>query len=140
MKMKARKLINTAFTYMIVGLLSGLFYREYTKFVGFDGTSTLSVLHTHTLVLGMFFFLIASLFELRLKISKHKSFNKFYITYNVGLILTTLMMLVRGLVTIQLESVSKGLDASISGMAGIGHIIITFGLMYFFKILRDLVK
>ncbi len=138
--MKARKLINTAFTYMIVGLLSGLFYREYTKFVGFDGTSTLSVLHTHTLVLGMFFFLIASLFELRLKISKHKSFNKFYITYNVGLILTTLMMLVRGLVTIQLESVSKGLDASISGMAGIGHIIITFGLMYFFKILRDLVK
>lgn len=138
--MKARKLINTAFTYMIVGLLSGLFYREYTKFVGFDGTSTISVLHTHTLVLGMFFFLIASLFELRLKISKHKSFNKFYITYNVGLILTTLMMLVRGLVTIQLESVSKGLDASISGMAGIGHIIITFGLMYFFKILRDLVK
>lgn len=138
--MKARKLINTAFTYMIVGLLSGLFYREYTKFVGFDGTSTLSVLHTHTLVLGMFFFLIASLFELRLKISKHKSFNKFYITYNIGLILTAIMMLVRGLVTIQLESVSKGLDASISGMAGIGHIIITFGLMYFFKILRDLVK
>lgn len=75
--MKARKLINTAFTYMIMGLLSGLFYREYTKFVGFDGTSTISVLHTHTLVLGMFFFLIASLFELRLKISKHKSFNKF---------------------------------------------------------------
>ena len=138
--MKARKLINTAFTYMIMGLLSGLFYREYTKFVGFDGTSTISVLHTHTLVLGMFFFLIASLFELRLKISKHKSFNKFYITYNVGLILTAMMMLVRGLVTIQLESVSKGLDASISGMAGIGHIIITFGLMYFFKILRDLVK
>lgn len=138
--MKARKLINTAFTYMIVGLLSGLFYREYTKFVGFDGTSTISVLHTHTLVLGMFFFLIASLFELRLKISKHKSFNKFYITYNIGLILTAIMMLVRGLVTIQLESVSKGLDASISGMAGLGHIIITFGLMYFFKILRDLVK
>lgn len=138
--MKARKLINTAFTYMIMGLLSGLFYREYTKFVGFDGTSTISVLHTHTLVLGMFFFLIASLFELRLKISKHKSFNKFYITYNIGLILTAIMMLVRGLVTIQLESVSKGLDASISGMAGLGHIIITFGLMYFFKILRDLVK
>lgn len=138
--MKARKLINTAFTYMIMGLLSGLFYREYTKFVGFDGTSTISVLHTHTLVLGLFFFLIASLFELRLKISKHKSFNKFYITYNIGLILTAIMMLVRGLVTIQLESVSKGLDASISGMAGLGHIIITFGLMYFFKILRDLVK
>lgn len=138
--MKTRKMINTAFTYMLLGLFFGLFYREYTKYVGFKDPTTLSILHTHTLILGMFFFLIAALFENRYKLSHHKSFNKFYVTYNIGLVGTILLMLARGLVTIHVVDVSKALDASISGMAGLAHIIITFGMMYFFKALRDNVK
>lgn len=42
-------------------------------------------------------------------------------------------MLVPGLITRNIDTVSKGLDASFSGMSGLGHIIITFMLMYFFK-------
>lgn len=132
-----KKLVNTAFKYMILGLALGLFYREYTKFVGFSGATNLSLLHTHTLVLGMFFFLVAALFEGQIKISKHKSFKKFYITYNLGLLLSIVMMSVRGLLDIHVTTLSKGLDAAVSGMAGIGHIILTFGLFYFFKALRD---
>lgn len=132
-----KKLINTAFTYMIVGLFAGVFYREYTKFQGFTGQTNLSVLHTHILILGMFFFLIAALFEKPLRISSHKAFKKFYNFYNIGLILSIILMTARGLVDIHMTEVSKGLNASIAGMSGIGHIILTIGLFYFFKILRD---
>ncbi|GAY75978.1 hypothetical protein NBRC111894_1532 [Sporolactobacillus inulinus] len=46
-----------ALGYMIAGLLSGIYYRELTKAMNFSGESMLSVLHTHLLILGMFFFL-----------------------------------------------------------------------------------
>lgn len=132
-----KKLINTAFAYMIVGLALGLFYREYTKFAGFIGQTNLSLLHTHTLMLGMFFFLVAALFEGQLKITEHKSFNKFFSFYNIGLLLSITLMAARGFLDMNPDTISKGLNASVSGMAGIGHIIITVGLFYFFKILRD---
>ncbi len=41
-----KKLINTAFIYAIVGMVAGVFYREFTKIIGFTGLSNLSVLHT----------------------------------------------------------------------------------------------
>lgn len=35
-----KKMINTAFVYMILGLVAGVFYREFTKFMGFEGLTT----------------------------------------------------------------------------------------------------
>lgn len=135
-----KKLINTAFTYMIIGLAAGVFYREYTKIAGFTGATKLSLIHTHTLVLGMFFFLIAALFQNQLKLHKHKSFNRFYIFYNLGLVSTIAMLLVRGLLDIHVTDIAKGMDAAVSGFAGISHILLTIGMFYFFKMLRDLSK
>lgn len=135
-----KKLINTSFVYMILGLFFGLFYREYTNILNFTGDTVLSVLHTHTLILGMFFFLIVSLFGQTLKITEHKKFNKFFISYNVGVVLTIAFMLMRGITDVHLTVVPKGLDTSISGMSGIAHIVLTVGLFYFFSVLRDTVK
>ena len=56
-----RKLARTSMTYMIAGLLAGVFYREFGRFNDFTGKSQLNTLHTHILVLGMFFFLIVLL-------------------------------------------------------------------------------
>lgn len=53
-----KKIINTAMFYMIYGLIAGVFYREYTKFKGFTGLTSLSKVHPHVLVLGMLVFLI----------------------------------------------------------------------------------
>lgn len=135
-----KKLINTAFTYMIIGLASGVFYREYTKYTGFSGSTRLSLLHTHVLILGMFFFLIAALFQNQLKMHKHKSYKRFYTFYNLGVISTTIMLLVRGLLDIHVTDLSKGMNAAVSGTAGLSHIVLTIGIFYFFKILRDLAK
>ena len=51
-----KKLYNASFTYLIIGLLSGIFAREYGKYKGIVGSTLLNLLHTHTLVLGFFSF------------------------------------------------------------------------------------
>lgn len=51
-----KKLYNAAFIYLIIGLLSGVFAREYTKAQGIKGSTMLQLVHTHVLVLGFVFF------------------------------------------------------------------------------------
>ena len=41
------------------------------------------------------------------------------------------MMLVRGIMQVKNVALSKGADASISGMAGIGHILTGVGIILF---------
>lgn len=126
-----KKLVRVSMSYMIIGLLFGVYYRELTKWFDFSGKTQLSTLHTHTLVLGMFFFLIVLLLEKNFHITAHKWYKRFYITYNIGLGITLLLMLIHGtMIVMGIES-----SAAISGIAGLGHIIMTIGLGFFFAIL-----
>lgn len=131
-----KKLINSAFIYAILGLVAGVFYREATKMLAFEGHTVLSVLHTHIFVLGMFFFLIVALFEHVLTISSHPRYRLFLLFYHHGLALTIVMFTIRGTVQLLETPLSKGVDMSIAGFAGIGHILLTVGLVMFFIILR----
>ena len=136
-----KKMINTSFVYLILALISGVFYREFTKFNDFTGQTTLSVVHTHLLVLGVFFFLILALFiKNSPNILENKKFDKFYIVYNISVILFTVMLLVRGVVQVLGTSLSTGLNASISGIAGVSHILLAASLIYFFVILKKEIK
>lgn len=60
---------------------------------------------------------------------KEKSFRRFFLIYNIGLPLTVLMMLVRGIIQVKETALSAGADAAISGIAGIGHILLSIGLL-----------
>lgn len=135
-----KKLINTAFIYAIVGMVAGVFYREFTKIIGYTGLSNLSVLHTHVFVLGMIMFLIVAALSTQLDIVNHEKFSKFYKTYNLGLILTITMLFARGMTQALEIGLSNGLNASISGISGLAHIILAAGIMYLFTILRDLAQ
>ena len=66
--------------YMILALVMGVFYREFTKFYQFTGITTLSVTHTHLFILGVFLLLILALF-LKDDIHLYQSslFQKFFI-------------------------------------------------------------
>ncbi len=66
-----KKILRTSMIYMILGLSFGVFYREFTKFNNFTEWTQLKVLHTHTLTLGMFFFLILLLFEKNFNLTEH---------------------------------------------------------------------
>ena len=91
-----KKMINTSMAYFIAAMVAGVFYREFTKFQGFTGKTTLGVMHTHLIVLGMFFFLTAALFcGMERSLAQNKTFRKFYALYNISLPFLSLMLLVR---------------------------------------------
>lgn len=132
-----KRIAKLSLFYSILGLLLGAFYREFTKMNGFTGQTVLSDLHPHVLVLGAIFFLIVLLLEKSFELTKHKNFNKFFITYNIGLLLTVIMMAVRGCTEVLNLEISRMIDSSISGIAGLGHIIITIAFILFFMILLN---
>lgn len=134
--MMMKKLLNTAFTYTVIALVAGVGYREYTKMIDFTGETNLSLLHTHLFTLGMLFFLLVLALEVTLKVSQQKFFNVFFVTYNIGLILTTIMMAFRGFLQTQGGEISKAMDASVSGISGVGHILLSVGLVLFFISLK----
>lgn len=132
-----RKLVNSAFIYAVVGLLAGLFYREYTVIRGFEGKTMLSVLHTHTFTLGMMTMLIVLILYKVFELEGNKKIRRFIGFYNVGLPLTLLVMLIRGITQVEMMDLSSGMDAAIAGTAGIGHTIIGIAFVFLFLGLRE---
>lgn len=124
-----KKMINTSVIYAVLALAGGVFYREFTKFHGFTGYTTLSVVHTHYFILGMFMFLILALLEKNIAFMTKKT-DRLILAYQAGLHLTVIMLIVRGVLqVITQNSLSAGWNASISGIAGIGHLILGVSLV-----------
>lgn len=135
-----KKLINTAFFYVFLALAFGVFYREFTKFNNFTGVTKLSFVHTHLLALGGIIFFIIALFAMNTDILKDKKFNAFYILYNIGVLISSSMFVVRGVFEVKSLILSKALNASISGIAGIGHTLIAIGFILLFIIFKRSIK
>lgn len=127
-----RRILYTFFTYTIIGLLSGVYYRELTKAYDFTGDTQLVVVHTHTLMLGMFMFLILIVFEKLFQLSKYYLFNWFYYVYNIGVVVTVGMMAIKGTMQVVGAHVSPGL----AGIAGLGHMTLSAGFIILFFLLK----
>ncbi len=91
-----RRLLYSFLFYMVIGLLSGFYYRELTKAHDFVGDTQLSLVHTHTLILGMFMFLLLLPLEKVFKLSSYYLFNWFFFVYHLGVLITISMMTVKG--------------------------------------------
>ncbi|WP_058234428.1 DUF2871 domain-containing protein [Devriesea agamarum] len=111
--------------YTVLGLVAGVFYREFTKALGFTGHTQLATLHTHFLALGTLVFLIVLLLVKVFDLDRTRYFSGFFWVYNGGLILTTALMTVRG--CLQALGNESPLPA-LSGIAGLGHIALAVGL------------
>lgn len=120
--------MNAALLYAILAMVGGVFYREFTKLQGFTGKTTLSVVHTHYFLLGMVFFLILLLLEKNFSFTGTKT-GRVILVYHVGLNLTSAMFVLRGIVQVLGTELSSGMNAAISGMAGIGHILLGVSLV-----------
>lgn len=123
-----KRFANLAFAYAVIAIIFGVFYREFTKFSNFDGQTSLGFLHTHYFVLGMFFFLVLMLAEKAISFSDRNT-GRLLIIYQAGLNITGLGFLLRGLTQVLGTELSRGMDASISGVAGIGHILMGVGII-----------
>lgn len=136
-----KKCLNISIVYAIAAMAGGVFYCEFTKLNGFSGVTVLGKVHTHLFMLGMVVFLIAALFCAQLKsLPEKKLFKAFLCVYNIGVPLTAVMMAVRGITEVLGTELSKGADASISGIAGIGHIIAGTGIILLLVSLKSAAK
>lgn len=125
-----KRYINYSIVYAVLAMIGGVFYREFTKMNYYTGWTTLSVVHTHYFILGMMFFLMLGVVSMNVNLK----INRAVLFYNIGLNLTAIMLVVRGIVQVlDLNVVS----AFISGVAGIGHIILGVSLIL---ILLDIKK
>ncbi|WP_426997873.1 DUF2871 domain-containing protein [Pseudarthrobacter sp. N5] len=133
-----KKLFYASFTYAIVGVFSGFYYREFTKANNFTGESQLGLVHTHWLVLGFIVLLVMLGLEkvFALSAAAPRLSAWFFWIWNAGVVITGGMMLVKG------SMVVAGVDASskaLAGIAGMGHVLLTAGLVLLFLALRKAV-
>ena len=132
-----RKIFISAATYGILGLAAGFFGRTYTHSMAMEDSSHLSVLHTHILALGFFFFLIALALEKLYSLSSQKKlFSAFFWAYSVGLATTVVSMLAIGVIQANGGEESKAL----AGISGLGHILITAGIIIYIATINKALK
>ena len=121
--------------YLLFGLVMGIFLREFTKLNNFSGYTVLKSVHTHTLVLGFLFFIIVLLLEKNFTISNNKSFNKWIVLYNLGLLYLIITLSIRGILQV------IGSDfVGLSHIAGLGHAILGVSLVWFLAIVNKELK
>ena len=118
-----KRYTNAALLYAVLAMSGGVFYREFTKFNGFAAKTTLSVVHTHYFLLGMVFFLLLLLLEKSFSFTSAKT-GRILAVYHTGLNLTAAMLVVRGVAQVLTPTLSSGMNAAISGVAGIGHLLL----------------
>lgn len=118
-----KRYANASLLYALIAMAGGVFYREFTKFSGFTGKTALSVVHAHYFLLGMVFFLLLLLLEKSFAFSGEKT-GCVLALYHVGLNVTGAALLVRGVAQVLALPLSRGMDASLSGVAGIGHLLL----------------
>lgn len=135
-----KKLIQTAGIYGILALAGGVFYREFTKFQGYDGVTTLSFVHVHLLVLGAILFLVLASFAANTALTTYPSFQRFQLLYHIALPSTATMLVVRGITQVLRSELSKGMDAAISGLPGVAHILMLVAFIFLFRSLMQMAK
>ncbi len=135
-----KKYLNISLIYAIAAMAGGVFYREFTKFQGYTGVTSLAKVHTHLFMLGMFVFLVTALYAARYDLTTIKTFRVFLWTYNLGVPLTAVMLFVRGVPQVMGMTLSSAVNASISGIAGIGHILTGIGIILLLLSLKKLAE
>ena len=131
-----KKYFNAAIVYASLALAGGVFYREFTKYTAFTGKTNLAFLHTHHFMLGMFFFLVLALLERAFAFSAQKGIKTWITLYHVGLNITTACLLLRGLAQATQTTLSTALSGSLSGVAGIGHILLGTSMIALLILIR----
>lgn len=119
---------RSALVYAPCAMVGGLFYREFTKAYAFEGETRLSVVLTPYFEPGMVFMLALMALETSLGVATTAT-KKWCLLYHVGLNVTVAMLVARGLTQVLGCELSRAFDASMSGLAGVGHIPLSVALI-----------
>ena len=128
-----------ALMYTVLGLASGLFYREYTQAHEFTGATELGTVHTHLLGLGLTVTLVVLALDAVFGLTGRGPFTWFFWLFHLGVLVTSVMMAVRGVLTVDGLTPAET-SAVIPGIAGLGHMLVTAGLALLFVALYSGVR
>lgn len=134
-----KKVFNIAIIFSVLALLAGIYSRELPKFTSYEGPSALGTIHTHLFVLGALFPLLFG-FWTTYSGKTIKDIGWSWVGYFIGVIVTIGLMLLRGTFEVLGTSLSRGADASISGIAGLGHAVLGISLIVLLFKLRSFVR
>lgn len=134
-----KKYSISALVYAIVGALCGVYYREFTKFMDIPGATAritaLGLVHTHLLVLGMIFFMLALCLAKSFGLGNSKLGKIHFPLHHIGLGIASIGMLVRGTLEVLeingMYEMTKGADGALAGVSGLGHIILGVAIVLF---------
>lgn len=129
------KLAYAAGAYTALGLAGGLLYREVTRGEAWQFTQ-LNVVHTHLIALGTLMMLIVLVLEKSFALSQRREMTYFWWLYNVGLVVSTTMMTIKGI----MQQTAEVDSPAMAGISGLGHIMLTIGLVFLFVALIKQVK
>ena len=96
--------------------------------MAFTGKTALSAAHIHYSLIKMVLCLLLLLLEKNFSFTGSGT-GKVLAVYHTGLNLTALMFVVRGVTQVLGSPLTSGMDAAISGMAGIGHILLGISMV-----------
>ena len=131
-----KRYLNISLAYAVAAMVGGVFYREFTKYAEFSGKTSLAFLHTHYFMLGMFFFLALALLERAFAFSEQKASRSWVTVYHVGLNITTVCLFLRGLAQATQAELSPALNGALSGVSGIGHILLGSSIIALLILIR----
>jgi archaellum biogenesis protein FlaJ (TadC family) len=130
-----KKLYYSSLFYVIAGLLSGIFYREFTKFSEYTGETVLVAAHTHILVLGFLFFLIVLVLAKQFGVHQRKGFSSWFIVYHISFLAMISTLVARGIMQV------NGTDfAGLPHMAGLSHALLGGSLIWFVVMVGKSIK
>src|SRR5690606_12642766 len=120
---------RSAATWTVLGLASGLYYREFTKANNVSGGTQLALTHTHALALGTLTLLVLLALAASLDITDRR-FRWGIIVWQAGLGLTFGAMLVKG--SLQVLNHAAADSPALAGVAGLGHMTLTAAFVLLF--------
>ncbi len=137
-KFDLRRIVETSFVYLIFGLFAGIFYREFTKIYDFTGYSSLNIIHSHVIVLGVVGLLALFSIMYLLKEKNPKLINSmkrpFHI-FNMGLVLMVTMFILKGMIDVLGSHYTSVNMAMIRGFSGVSHILLGVGMILSFRVI-----
>lgn len=129
-KFEKKNIIGLSYTFLVMGLIAGVFYREFTKFYKYSDNNHLSKLHVHVLALGflpmMILYLVVKEYDVKKNLSLRKPLYVFVSGFTFTIVNITLFWIFE-IVSASRPIVNK---AALKGLSGLGHIFLAIGIVW----------
>lgn len=125
----AENLLRLAAVFLLLGLAGGVFYREFTRYFGWTAYTSLSVVHVHLLALGFVLCLLLHAL-LRQQEARLPAMKAPVLVFVTGLGWTVTAFMVRGIYAVTSQGAALLPSAALSGLAGLGHLLLGAGLVW----------